>query len=141
MSNIAQVIETRLINNIPAHVKRVDTLLKYVRDNPVHLLSKRLDHQSLHLIVFSDESFQNNQDLYTNIWYILFLRDLLDHSIPLALKYYKEHRIVRSVLSGELIYFADMLDIAHTTAVELRRINPRKPIPLRLCTGGNSLFD
>lgn len=55
-------------------------------------------------------------------------------------KSYKARRIVHSFLPGELIGFANMLEISHTTAAELRRLHPKHPIPVRLFTNRKSLL-
>ena len=61
-------------------------------------------------------------------------------AIPISFKSYKSKRVTRSVLSAEVIAFADLFDQAFALRSQLEHAMNRS-VPLHLMTDSKSLFD
>lgn len=140
ISQLAQVTDEMFQQNLPLHIRYLNTAFKFAIDNPVSLAILRLDLESLRVLGFSDSSFANNHDLSTQLGHIIFLADGNGTAVAIHFKSYKARRVVRSALGGEIFAFSDMFDIAATLVKELQYIYG-KDIPLQLMTDSKSLFD
>lgn len=118
VSTLAKVIEADFNSRQKKMVKRVNKLLLYARKNPVQLILELIDLASLHIVGFSDASFENNVDNSTQLCFFIFLRDSFNRASKIHFKSYKSRRIIHSVLYGELFAFADIFGIAQTLAIE-----------------------
>jgi hypothetical protein len=63
------------------------------------------------LTVYIDSSYCNNYDLSSQLGYIIFLSDSTGACQPLHFSSHKYKRVTRSVLGGELMAFADGIDM------------------------------
>lgn len=104
------------------------------------ILQEKLDLNSLHIRVYTDGSFADNDDLTTQLGYIVLLCDDHDRCNVLNFSSHKSRRVVRSVLGGETYAFADGMDFGLSMKYDIEAMIDRK-IPLRLFTDSKSLFD
>ncbi len=99
-----------------------------------------MDFDTLRVVGYSDASFAGNQDLTSQLVYIIFIVDVDGNAPPIHFKSYKLSRVTRSVMAAEAIAFRDMFDAAHTLTTELSSLLDRK-VPATLLTDSKSLFD
>lgn len=71
---------------------------------------------------------------------IVFLSDSSNAVAPISLKSYKSRRVTRLTMSGEVIAFSDVFDIAISYSRELCEVIG-KQIPVQLFTDNKSFFD
>ncbi len=138
VNQAAQVTEQNFNAN---HTTLLNKVVKCVRDRPdLALLQQKLDKDSLFLRVYTDSSFANNEDLSTQLAYLVLLGDKHDRCNVLHYSCHKSRRKVRSVMSGEVYPFTDGLDFALTLKFDLERIIG-KHLPLSMVTDSKQLFD
>lgn len=140
VSQLAQITDEHFENSPKPHLTRINRATSCAIKNHTSLLLPKLDIKTLRVIGFSDSSFANNHDLSSQIGYIVFLGDSSGMVAPIQFKSYKEKRVTRSAMSGEVIAFGDMSDYAITLAIELSTILS-KHVPLLLLTDSKCLFD
>ena len=119
ISQIAQITGQRFSENAPAHVQRLNAAIRYATNNIACIKFPQLDPSSVKLIGYSDAAFANNFDLSSQLGYIILLTDKNNAAIPISFKSYKSKRVTRSVLSAEVIAFADLFDQAFTLRSQL----------------------
>ena len=68
------------------------------------------------------------------------MMDETNRVIPISFKSYKSRRVTRSVLSAEVIAFADLFDDAFALRSQIEHALGRS-IPMHLLTDSKSLFD
>ncbi len=61
-------------------------------------------------------------------------------AVPISFKSYKSRRVIRSVLSAEVIAFADLFDEAFSIRSQMEQATSRA-VPMHLLTDSKSLFD
>ena len=71
---------------------------------------------------------------------IVLLIDDSSAAIPISFKSYKSRRVARSVLSAEVIAFADLFDDAFALRSQVEQALQRA-VPMHLLTDSKSLFD
>ena len=140
ISQLAQITGQRFSDNAPAHVQRLNAAIRYAINNIACIKFPQLDQSSVKLIGYSDAAFANNFDLSSQLGYIILLTDKNNAAIPISFKSYKSKRVTRSVLSAEVIAFADLFDQAFTLRSQLEHAINRS-VPLHLMTDSKSLFD
>lgn len=84
-------------------------------------------------------SFAENQDLSTQLGYIVLLCDKYDKCSILHYSSHKSRRVVRSVLGGEVHAFADYMDFALVIKRDIEEMTG-KILAVRIFTDSNSLF-
>lgn len=77
-------------------------------------LQRKLDRDSLHLHIYTDSSFANNDNLSTKLGYLVLLCDGQNSCHILHYSSHKSRRTVRSVMGGETYSFADGFDSGYT---------------------------
>ena len=112
ISRLAQVTEVIFKQDAAAHVKKLNFIVRYAHDNIAHLPFPKLDLRSIRIVGYSDAAFANNHDATSQLGRIILLVDDGNAAIPIAFKSYKSRRVTRSVLSAEVIAFADLFDNA-----------------------------
>ena len=92
-------------------MKQLNKRLQWQLDNPTRgLRFVRLDIQSLKLMVFTDASFANKQDLSSQIGFIIVLTDKSNRANILHWSSIKCKRATRSMLPSELYAMAHGFD-------------------------------
>jgi hypothetical protein len=130
----------QVINPKEEHAKQLNKRLQWQIDNPMRgLRFVRLDIQSLKLIVYTDASFANNQDLSSQIGFVIVLSDGINANI-LHWSSIKCKRVTRSVLASELYAMAHRFDTGAAIKSTIEAIL-RIQLPLILCTDSKSLYD
>jgi hypothetical protein len=131
----------QVINPKEENAKQLNKRLQWQIDNPTRgLRFVQLDIRSLKLMVFTDASFANNQDLSSQIGFIIVLSDKDNKANILHWSSIKCKRVTRSVLASELYAMAygfDMGAVIKSTIEVMLRIR----LPLILCTDSKSLYD
>ena len=89
----------------------------------------KLDFRSLQIYAYSDFAFANNADSSSQLGYIILLTYATNKAVGVSYKSYKVKRIARSVLSAEVIAFADFSDNAIAIRKQLEFIL-KPPIPV-----------
>ena len=140
ISQIAQVTGERFKTAAKTHIQRLNAAIRYAIANATYLKFPKLDKASLRIIGYSDAEFANNVDLSSQLGQIILLTDNTAAAIPISFKSYKSRRITRSVLSAEVIVFADLFDEAYALRSQLEQATTRA-VPLHPMTDSKSLFD
>ena len=70
----------------------------------------------------------------------MFLTDDSQASVPITFKSYKARPVVRSAMTGEVIAFGDMFEVAVTLTEDLCSIL-RHNVPLELLTDSKAMLD
>ena len=140
ISQLAQITSYRFATSANACIKRLNSAVRYALDNDASLKFRRLERDSLRLVGFSDASYANNHDLTSQLGRIIMLSDKSNNSIPISFKSYKSRRVTRSVLSAEVIAFADLFDDALAIRSQLEHAL-QDTVPMHLLTDSKSLFD
>ena len=99
-----------------------------------------LDKSTLHLSVYAHASFAGNDDLSSQLGFIILLCDKENRSHVLDYSSKKSRRVVRSILGGEVYAFADSFDRAYILRHDLQMIFKKK-IPLHMFTDSLQMFD
>ena len=89
---------------------------------------------------YSDAAFANNSELSSQLGRVVLFTDESNKAIPLLYSSYKSRRATRSVLSAEMIVFADLPDDVLAISKQLE-IMLQRTIPVHMSTGSKSLFD
>ena len=124
----------------PSHIGHINNAIKLLKKTPTRGLKfVKLDEASLPIVTFDDASFSNNADGSTQLGYLILLADKTGNANVLQFASYKAKRVVRSVLSGETIAFADAFDSSFTLRHDLQNIIG-KEIRLTMLADSLSLF-
>lgn len=74
------------------------------------------------LVTFSNLSFSNNDDLETQLGYVILMGDETKRVNWLRFASYKCRRMVQSVLGGEIYTFADCFDAVFSVSNDISRL-------------------
>ena len=140
ISQLAQITERMFEEDQRKIVRQLNRAVRYAIQNQISLRIPALDLDTLRIIGYSDSSFANNRDLSSQLGHIGFLGDESGAAAPISFKSYKARRVTRSAMSGEVIAFSDLFDVAISFAEELGNILSKK-IPVQLLTDSKALFD
>lgn len=95
----AQVTEEQFCDR---HIKELNKLVKRIRTATKRgLLQQKLDPETLHIRVYADSSFANNEDLSTQLGYLVLLCDARKRCNVLHYSSHKSRRTVRSVMGAK----------------------------------------
>ena len=133
ISQQAQVTEERFNVGAKEYIKRLNSSTKYAHNNVANLLFHKLNMNSVRLVGYSDAAFANNHDLTSLLGRIILLTEEHDNAIPIVFKSYKSRRVTRSVLSAEVIAFADLFDDAFAVRTQFEEATCRA-VPMHLFT-------
>lgn len=93
-------------------------------------------------MVFTDASFANNQDLSSQIGYVIALADDNNNANIIHWSSLKCKRVTRSVLASELYSVAHGFNVAVVLKATIEQIlDLKQPLLLILCTDSKSLYD
>lgn len=99
-----------------------------------------LDISSLTLVVFTDASFANNQDLSSQIGYVIVLADAKNKANIIHWSSTKCKRIARSVLASELYAMPHGFDVGAVIKSSVEKFLDIL-LPMVVCTDSKSLYD
>ena len=108
ISQIAQMTWTMIEQDSWKHCKRLEKAIKYVHDSRASICIPKLDLDTLHVFVYRGATFANNIDLSPQFPRIVLHTDMTNKTTPISYRSYKSRIALRSVLSAELIVFADL---------------------------------
>ncbi|TAQ90470.1 hypothetical protein B7494_g1202 [Chlorociboria aeruginascens] len=100
----------------------------------------QLDRSILQLIAFTDASFANNKDLFSQIGYVIVLADGESKCNIIHWSSIKCKRVTKSVLASELYRMAHGFDIAAILKSTIEK-TLGITLPLVLCTDSKSLYN
>ena len=140
ISQLAQVTQARFDTNAKTYVKNLNSAIRYAHDNAASLRFPKIERSSIGLVGFSDAAYANNHDLTSQLGRIVLIMDDSNKTIPISFKSYKSRRVTRSVLSAEVIAFADLFDDAMAIRSQMEHAL-QQPVPMHLMTDSKSLFD
>jgi hypothetical protein len=132
----------QVINSKEEHVKHLNKRLQWQINNPLrglHFIQLDTSKNSLKLIVFTDSSFANNQDLSSQIGFVITLADKNNRANIIHWSSIKCKRVMRSVLALELYGMADGFDIGAAIKATIEKIL-QISLPLILCTDSKVLI-
>ena len=123
------------------HLKEFNRAVKHAKaTKDLCLRYTKLERESLHLRVYADASFASNDDLSSQLGYVVLLCDAEDRCHVLTYVSKKARRIVRSIMAGEVYAFADAFDAAYILKHDLERVYGQ-PLPLVMLTDSKQMFD
>ena len=70
---ISQLAQVR--NDAAAHLKNLNTIMRYAHDKVAHLLFPKLDLATIRIVGYSDSAFANYHDLSSRLGRIVLLMD------------------------------------------------------------------
>lgn len=82
----------------------------------------KVDVDSLHLRVYADASFATNEDLSSQLGYVVLLCDETDRCHLLDYTSRKSKRVVRSIMGGEVYDFMDAFDLEFVMRSDLEKM-------------------
>ena len=99
-----------------------------------------MEEQSLHIRVYVDSSFANNDDLTSQLGFVILLADDENnvHFIDFGSK--KSTRVVRSIMAGEMYAFVLGFDRAFIIKHDFQEMLG-KSIPITMLTDSKQVFD
>lgn len=122
------------INELNRGIKEAKSReLKSLRYPPLEL-------ESVHLRIYADASFSSNDDLSSQLGWIILLCDEANNCHVLDFSSKKSKRIVRSIMGGEVCAFVDAFDYAFMMMKDLNTMLG-KVIPIFMFTDSKQLFD
>ena len=131
----------QIVNPKEEDTKQLNKRLQWQIDNPLHRLRfVQLDIKSLKLIVFTDSSFANNQDLSSQMGFVIVLADKNNRANILHWSLIKCKRVTHSVLASELYAMTYRFDIAAAIKSTIKKILQIQLLII-LCTDSKSLYD
>lgn len=93
LSMLAKVTQESFNTN---NVKKLNKFIDEIKENPTRgLVMKKLDKNSLHIRAYADSSFLNNNDMSSQLGFIVLLCDKYDNCNILHCASYKSRRVVR----------------------------------------------
>ena len=122
-------------------IKLVNKIIKHLQNTiSIRMKYPKLDPISLHLTVYSDDSFNSNNDNSSQLGYIIVLMDKHHRGSILHFSSHKSRRVTRSSIAAENLAFVDGFGNAFILRHDLQRMLGRK-ILLLMLTDSKALFD
>ncbi len=107
---------------------------------PRKIVLPRLHLPSLHIVGYADASFASNNDLTSQLGFIVVLKDKYDNTSIIQYGSWKCHRVTRSVLGAEIYAFSHCLDYVLALSNDLTKMLDRK-VKTVMFTDSKCLFD
>ena len=123
------------------HIKMMNGCIKLLKmQKGFKIQYAKLDLDSVHLRVYTDAAFGTNNDSTSQIGFVILLCDKEDNAHILDYASKKARRVVRSIMGGEFIAFAEGFDRAWILKHYLDKIY-HKNIRINMLTDSKQLFD
>lgn len=119
--------------------KELDRVNAEMHSDPLQLVYKPLDLDSVKLCIYTDASFANCPDLRSQLGYVVFLRDKFYNCSLISWASSRSKRVTRSVLAAELFALSQGYDVGFAQRHTLSQILGRE-VPMRLFTDSKTLF-
>jgi hypothetical protein len=108
-------------------ISALNKVIKHLKSNTSQGLTyHKLEKDSLKIKVYADSSFANNDDLTSQLGYIVLLTDKTNKRNIIHYTSHKSRRVRRSILGGEVYAFADAFDFAFTLKHDLQSMLRQK---------------
>jgi hypothetical protein len=122
-------------------ISDLNGIIKYLRQtSEVSLKFAPLELSSLRMCVYTDASQANNEDLSSQVGYIIVLTDNTNRASIVHCQSHKPQSLTRSSMAGETLAFADGFDNAFLLRHELESMLGQ-PVPLIMFTESQALFN
>lgn len=123
------------------HIEQLNKIISHVHKHPARgLLQQKLDMATLHLRMYADSSFADNEDLSTQLGYIVLICDASNKCNVLHFSSHKSRRVVRSVMGGEAYAMANGMDFTLTLRHDLESMLGNS-LAVKMFTDSHCLFD
>ncbi len=129
--SVEQVVEKRFNSEKSACIRKYSKLFRFAMKHDVAIVFPKLDVSKLRVFDYSDSSFANNVELFTQLEYIVFLVYKDSQSVHATFRSFTARRVVRSAMASEFISFSNMLDGSVTLSEEFKPI-ANNYVPLKL---------
>ena len=136
VSDVSSRITTATIEDI----KSINKTIKLVKSNQSFITIPKLNTNNLTIKVFSDASFNNLENGYSQGGYIAFLTDDSGKSSPISWSSNRIKRVVRSTLAAETLASADGADAALFLARMIQQFLSSE-VKVECYTDSRSLFE
>lgn len=125
----------------PRHVERINKVIGHIQKT-IDVIPRfvKLQEDTLKITIFSDGSFASNEDLSSQVGYLVVIQDATGRVNVVHYSSTKTKRIVRSVLGAETIALSNAADFGICLATELENMLGYRP-PLHLLTDSETLFN
>lgn len=138
VNKLAQVTEKTLKEE---HIKALNLGIKSAVSDPIRgLRYKPLNIDTIHMRVYADASLRSNDDLSSQLGYLVLLCDKDNRCHILDYGSKKSRRVVRSIMGGELYALTDAFDISRTLSIDVSKAIG-KPVSLHMFTDSKQVFD
>ena len=140
ISRLEQLTEETFKQDATAHIKRLNTIVKYAHENIEYLPFPKLELHSIRIAGYSDAAFADNYDATSQLGRIILLVDYDNPAAPIDFKSHKSRRVMRSVFSAKVTVFADLFESDFSIRSQIEHAI-RRSVPMYLLTYSESLFD
>jgi hypothetical protein len=140
-SRCAQVTEKSFEKHPSQYIDLLNKAIRRAHEDDILMCFPQLDLSTLRVVVFADASFAQNEDLSSQVGYIVLLLDAEHQCAPIMHRSYKAKRTTQSELAAEAIALADGFDAAFACANNLMKLLGGKRIPIWALTDSKTLFD
>ena len=134
-------ISTRVKNATIADILTINKVIKFIKSTPSHITIPVMNLESLQLLLYSDTSFNILPDGGSQGGYIVFLRDKLSNSVPIAWSLTRFKRVTRSTLAAKTLAPTDGCDTAFLITNLITDILQIQTISVTSLTDSQSLHD
>lgn len=122
-------------------IRELNQGIKIIKRQPTtHLKFTLLDKDTAHMRVYADAAFATNDDLSSQIGFVIFLCDIKNTCHILDFSSKKSRRIVRSIMAGEVCAFMDAFDVSFMVSSDISNLLGIT-IPVFMFTDSKQLFD
>ena len=136
--NSAQLSHLLKENITESHIKLLNSTVRMFQvGNYVNI--PKLDIDSIYIAVYADAGFTNNEDLSSQLGFIVILKDKHNNAAIIHYGSWKCYRVTRSVLGTEIYAFSHCLDFVIASSHDLSTILQRK-VETIMFTDSKSLF-
>jgi len=122
-------------------IKELNKAIKHANATKTFsLMYAPLDKETRHLRFYADASFASNDDLSSQLGYIVLLCEGHSRCQVMTYSSRKSRRVVKSIMAREVYAFADAFDAAFIFKHDLERIYDQH-LPLVMLTDSKQMFD